>query len=29
LSIFTCQAPLHERKVPLLKTFWGRFWSKC
>jgi len=25
LSIFQCQAPLHKRKVPLLKTFWLRF----
>jgi len=28
-----CQAPLHKRKVPLLKTIWRRFcawsWSRC
>jgi len=24
LSIFECQAPLHKRKAPLLKTFWRR-----
>jgi len=23
---FECQAPLHERKAPLLTTFWRRFW---
>jgi len=22
------QASLHKRKVPLLKTFWRRFWCK-
>jgi len=22
-----CQAPLHKRKPPLLKSFWRRFWA--
>jgi len=22
-------SPLHKRKIPLLKNFWRRFWSKC
>jgi len=26
LSIFRCQAILHKRKAPLLKTIWRRFW---
>jgi len=26
LSVFQCQAPLHKRKAPLLKTFRRRFW---
>jgi len=22
-------SPLHERKAPLLTTFWRRFWLNC
>ena len=25
-QLLSCQAPPHKRKVPLLKTFWWRFW---
>ena len=25
-ELLECQASLHKRKVPLLKTFWRRFW---
>jgi len=32
-QILECQAPLHKRKAPLLKTFWRQFChqylSKC
>jgi len=28
LSIFQYQSPQHERKTPLVKTSWRRFWIK-